>query len=661
MPKKKPSRPPKIPSLSRQVIADLSKAEALLDDGKPDEARQILEELDHRRPGLAPVLELLANAYFDLNDVLSYEWACYRLQKIEPNDPDLALALGGAYMSNFRPALAIQALERFLRRWPTHEKAAEARQTVDKIRQGLLREMEELDLTEDEAFDLALQNEEVRLFLEHGQYAQGKLAAEKLLKRYPEFVPAINNLSQIHAIQDDPGRAIQLCRQALEIEPDNIHALSNLVRLLFLSAQFEEAASIAGRLKASQAPAADFWSKKAEAFSMLGDDQTVLELYQQAKDAGTLKPPQTDLLFLHLVAVAHWRQGKEKDARRLWRKVLKLDPHYKLVQEQLDDLDKPPPERNGPWAFPLINWVTERTIRELVRTVEPATRRKHGLAIQVAANKFLNEHPEMVGLAPHLLQRSDPAGCEFVTNLAGMSGHPGLLAALKDFTLGQHGSDEQRVKASRIVSEAGLLPSGPVRMWLRGEWHEILLMNFEISDEVTAPYTNPEAERLAQEAYYALQDKEGQRAQELLEQAIALEPDSASLLNNLAMAYEMQGQSQKAHGMLLQIHAQFPDYFFGIAGVARLAIKDGDYEKARTLLDSLMQRRQLHYSEYDTLCTTQIDLCLAEMNKEAARAWFEMWERPNPENPKLEAYRLRLGLMDAGSILGRLSQKRKRA
>jgi len=661
MPKKKSSHPPKIPSLSRQVIADLYDAEALLDDGKPDEARQILEELDRRRPGLAPVLELLANACFDLNDVHGYEWACYRLQKIEPNDPDLALALGGAYMSNFRPALAIQALERFLRRWPTHEKAAEARQTVDKIRQGLLREMEKLDLTEDAAFDLALQNEEVRLFLEHGQYAQGKLAAEKLLKRYPEFVPAINNLSQIHAIQDDPGRAIQLCRQALESEPDNIHALSNLVRLLFLSAQFEEAASIAGRLKASQAPAADFWSKKAEAFSMLGDDQTMLELYQQAKDAGALKPPQTDLLFLHLAAVAHWRQGKEKDARRLWRKVLKLDPHYELAQEQLDDLDMPPTECNGPWAFPLINWVTEHTIRELVRTVEPATRRKHDSAIQVAANKFLHEHPELVGLAPHLLQRSDPAGCEFVTNLAGMSLDPGLLAALKDFTLGQHGSDKQRMKASQIVSEAGLLPSGPVRMWLSGEWHEIILMNFEISDEVTSPYTNPEVERLAQEAYYALQDTESQRAQELLEQAIALEPDSASLLNNLAMAYEMQGQSQKAQDMLLQIHAQFPDYFFGIAGVARLAIKDGDYEKARTLLNSLMQHRQLHYSEYDTLCMAQIDLCLAEKNKEAARTWFEMWERPDPENPKLEAYRLRLGLMDVGSILERLSQKRKRA
>jgi hypothetical protein len=303
--------------------------------------------------------------------------------------------------------------------------------------------------------------------------------------------------------------------------------------------------------------------------------------------------------------------------------------------------------------------VTERRIKELVATIEPATHRKQDSAVQTATNIFLLAHPELVGLAPHLLQRGDPGACDFVISLAGMSLHPDLLVALKDFTLGQHGSDEQRMRASQIVSEAGLLPSGPTRMWLDGEWRETFLMNFEISDEVTSPYTIPEVARLSEEAYYALQDEEGERAQRLLEQAIALEPDSPSLLNNLAKAYEMQGQSEEAQDILRQIHARFPDYFFGIAGIARLAIKDGDYEKARTLLDNLMQRKQLHYSEFDTLCMAQIDLSLAEKNNDAARSWFEMWERPDPENPKLEPYRLRLGLVDLESILERLTRKQR--
>jgi len=658
MPKKKPSQSPKIPPLPRRVIEGLNDAEALLEDLRPAEARQILDELDRRRPGLAPVLGLLLNACYDQKDMHAYEWTCYRLCKIEADDPDLILALGGAYMSNFRPALAIQALEKFLRRWPGHERASEARQTLQELRQALSLELEKLGLAETEAFNLARENEEVRFFLDHGQYPQGKLAAEKLLKRYPAFIPALNNLSQIHAMQGDSKRAIELSRQALEIEPDNIHALSNLARLLFLSGRPDEAVQSAERLLQSAAPAVDVWTKKAEALSILGDDRSLLELYRQAKAAGDLKPPKASPLFLHLVAVAHWYQGQEKEARRLWKEALKLDPGFSLAQEQLNDLEQLIGKRNGPWAFPLSTWVTASAVRELSKAIDAAARRKQDTAVQAAANNFLQQHPELVALAPHLLQRGDPAGRDFALSLAGMSDHPDLLAALKEFTFSQHGTDEQRMKASQIVSEAGLLPSGPTRMWMGGEWHDVLLLNFEITDEVHSPYTHPEVSRLSEEAYYALQDHEGQRAQHLLEQAIALEPDSPSLLNNLAMALEMQGQSERAQAMLREIYARFPDYFFGIAGIARLAIKDGDYEKARTLLNSLMQRKQLHYSEYDTLCMAQIDLCLAEKNKDAARSWFEMWERPDPENPKLEMYRLRL--MDPESLFKKLTRRRKR-
>jgi tetratricopeptide (TPR) repeat protein len=659
MPKKKTSQSFKIPSLSRRVIEGLSNAESLLEDGRPAEARRLLEEMDRRRPGLAPVLELLLNACYDQRDMHAYEWTCYRLGKIETDNPDLILAQAGAHMNNFRPALAIQVFEKFLRRWPGHPRASDARQTLREIRQALSMELEKLDLAEADAFDLARENEEVRFCLDHGQYPQGRLVAEKLLKRFPAFIPALNNLSQIYALQGDVEHAIQLSRQALEIEPDNVHALSNMARLLFLSGNSNEASKLAERVLQSTAPAADVYTKKAEMLSFLADDRSLLELYRQAEDAGGLKRSGVSPLFLHLVAVAHWHQGQENEARRLWKEALKLNPGFSLAQEQLDDLELPVNQRNGPYAFPLSAWVTANVVRELSKAIEVAPHRKRDSAIQAVANKFLEKHPELVALAPHMLQRGDPAGRDFVISLAGMSEHPDLLAALKEFTLSQHGTDEQRMKASRIVSEAGVLPSGPIRMWMSGEWRDVLLLNFEITAEVQRYYTHPEVARLSEEAYYALEDEEGQKAQHLLEQAIALEPDSPSLLNNLAMALEMQGQSERAQSMLHEIYARFPDYFFGVAGVARLAINGGDYEMAHTLLNRLMQRKQLHYSEFDTLCMAQIDLYLAEKNKDAARTWFEMWERPNPENPKLERYRLRLKLSDPESLFKKLTRRRK--
>ncbi len=517
MPKKKLSQASKMPSMPRRMADDLYEASQLLIDGKPQEARDILEELDRRYPGKAPVLEMLLDACYDLRDILSYEWVCYRLCKLKPDDADLTMAMAGAYIMNFRPALAIQTLEKFLRRWSGHERADEARQTLEDIRKGLRLELGELDLAEAEAFELARMNDEVRFFLEHGLYPQGKLAAEKLLKRYPAFVPALNNLSQIHAAQGENERAIELCRQALEIEPDNIHALSNLTRFLFLGGQPEEAASVAERLKASQAPASDFWSKKVEAFAIMGEDQVVLDLYKQAKAAKELESPETSPLFFHLAAVAHWQTGKEKQARRLWQKALERAPNYDLAQQQLDDLEKPPGERVGVWAFPISIWLTKSLIGELARTVESAARRKQEAGVQAAINQFLDRHPELIFLAPHLLQRGDQATIDFFIKLAGISHHPTLLAALKDFVLGQHGTDDQRMKASQYVNEAGLLPSGTNRMWVQGKWRDVLLLNFQISDEPVPGGYSPKVERLAEEAYYALQDNQPERAQRLLE------------------------------------------------------------------------------------------------------------------------------------------------
>jgi predicted Zn-dependent protease len=186
-----------------------------------------------------------------------------------------------------------------------------------------------------------------------------------------------------------------------------------------------------------------------------------------------------------------------------------------------------------------------------------------------------------------------------------------------------------------------------------------LLLNFEITSEPEESEYSPEVLELSEEAYYALQDDEAERAQQLLEQAIALEPDSPSLLNNLAMAFDMQGEEEKAQAMLLDIHRRFPNYFFGVIGIARLATQAGDLDKAREMLDGLMQRKRLHYSEYDALCMAQIELSLAEKNKEAARSWFEMWERPDPDNPKLEMYRLRVDLADLEALVEKLLRRKK--
>jgi tetratricopeptide (TPR) repeat protein len=653
MAKKKPSPT----SLSRRLQQDLAEAERLLEDGQPEAARELLEDLDRRRPGLAPVLEMLVNACYDLNDISAYEWAIYRLLKVKRDNSDAHLALAGAHASNLRPALAIKELEYFLRRWPDHQQAGEALQLLDKLRSGLLVEATRLQLTDDDALDLGCQNDEVRFFLEHGQYAQGRQAAEKLLKRYPNFAPALNNLSQLYAQAGELQAAIDLTHRVLNNEPDNVHALSNLTRLLFLSGQPEAAGEVAIRLKSSSSEAVDTLAKKAEALAYLGDDAGILELHRQARARGDLDLADPSGLFRHLAAVAYYHRGRLKDALRLWKQALKTNPGMRLARLQLNDLERLAGQRHGAFAFPFHNWVSEHTIRSLDRSLKSVSRRKSDSDGQIIARAFLEQHPELLVLAPHLLQRGDESACQFVIHLAGLSDHPELLQAVKDFALGQRGSDQLRMKAAQLASQHGLLPSGLVRMWSLGEWREVMLLSFEITGEPQATALSPGAQKLFEKAHNFLLESEGAKAQALLEQVLALAPDEPSVRNNLAVALEMQGQTEQAHAMLRELHTRFPEYFFGVCGVAQLEIAAGNTELARQMLTPLLQRQRLHITEFNSLCTAEIELCLAEKNEEAARMWLDMWERVDDENPQLWSYRLRLGKDLPGKLARRLFGK----
>jgi hypothetical protein len=62
---------------------------------------------------------------------------------------------------------------------------------------------------------------------------------------------------------------------------------------------------------------------------------------------------------------------------------------------------------------------------------------------------------------------------------------PKLLNALCDFAQGQRGTDNQRMQAGQVAREAGLLLP-KVRLWVKGEQQELLLMGFQIHHSNTS-------------------------------------------------------------------------------------------------------------------------------------------------------------------------------
>jgi tetratricopeptide (TPR) repeat protein len=369
----------------------------------------------------------------------------------------------------------------------------------------------------------------------------------------------------------------------------------------------------------------------------------VLRFYEQFREDKGLTP-YTYPLFYHLAAVALLRTGHEREARQTWNKALEVNPSYVLAQQNLDDLDGPIEKRNAPWAFPLVgSWIPQAWFKELNVLLGSGLRQKKDSAIQSVAQRFLQKHLEVVSIAPDLLDRGGPDAREFIIGLAMMSENPDLLAALQPFAFGQRGSDELRMRAAEGLSEHGLLPSGSVQLWLQGEWRENILLNFEITDKPESHYHSSEVQALAEEAFLALKANQGEKAQALLEKAIALEPNTPSLYNNLGMALGMQGHIEQSYALIRDIHTRFPDYFFGTIGVARLmTLEKGDLETVHQMLNGLMEQNKMHISEFVALCEAQMEVYLAEKNPDAARAWLEMWEKVDADNPLLEEYRLRI-------------------
>ncbi len=632
------------PTPPRKLVEGTRQAYDLLEKGKPNEAVVILEGLDRAYPNTPEVLGNLVNAYYDLQDMREYEGAIRRLARIEPHDPDLGYGLAGAYLTNGRPALAIHAFQEALRRWPAHPKAADARQVIPRLEAALQEQAAPLGLSKPQIFDLMAQHDELRYCLDHTEYSQGRRVAEKLLRSYPDFLPALNNLAQIEAAEGNLEKAIHASERVLEIDPQNIHALSNLTRLHFVRGRPTEAGQYAHRLKASPAEATGRWTKIAEALTFLEDDDGVLALYEHAKAAGELELADTDEIFYHLLAVASVYLGKEKDAQQFWQEALKINPRFTWALENLADLKKSVDERAGAWAYPFESWLLGGVARELTGQLENQKRTANKADVQALLTRFFEEnHPEVFFLAPHLVERGDAKAREFVARLAAVTAHPALVSAAKGFVFGRRGSFQERFEAAQILSEADLLPTGLVQIWSGGEQRDVILLNIEISPEPEEPKIPRRAQALAQQAFEALQDGNGQHAQELLEQALAIAPDEPSLVNNLAMALEMQGQADKARQMIQDLHVRFPGYFFGIIAVANLEVAQGNLEHAHDLLNGLMHRKKLHTSEFTTLCRAQIQAWLADNNREAARTWLEIWERVDPDHPDLMTYRVRIG------------------
>lgn len=670
---------------SINLAQELPRAEGLVRKKKWPEAMLLLLPLADQFPRSKAVWELLAYVSYELNDLMSYQRAGEKLTELEPNNATHFFALGMACMGNVHPLMALQSLRQGLALDPNHDVADEARRTLADLEPLLEDILADMGLTEADGLDIAVLHERGQACLGRGDYAEARTLTTTVIERHPTFLPAQNNLSLVFWAEGDVAAAIAQAESVLAQQPDNVHALANLVRFYALTQRPDQARPYAERLGASHANAWDGWTKKAEALTLLADDAGLVALLdelesleskafdadaantdakpkpadnakakdKEADNAEANDPrPSPSAMFYHWVAVALARTGDPKRAKAQWQVALSKDANLALAKDNLADLRLPIGQRHGAWPLSWDQWLTPPTLEDFKQTVNP-TQQKRGDQLVNKLEKFLESHADFVAMLPRIAERGGPMGQQFLLMMAQQVKHPELLATLKEFALGQNGTDNMRNRAATLAAEAKLLAKTNVPLWVNGTWQTIDLMSFEIHQEVVHPHSKP-VERELKRAVQLLRQQTpaaAQQAEGILKKAIAAEPEAPDLLHNLANAYLLQDREEEAEALIQTIHQRFPDYVMAAMSQAKLYLREDDLDSAEEILKTFKTRDRFHLQDFSVFCDTYIELMLAKNQLDGARKWLEMWEQTNPNDPRIDLWWELLDSPSAKSLL----------
>lgn len=648
---------------SRKQIKDLMMAMEMYEDGNVALARQELLWLVQQSPRSKPVLLAILEVSEETKDWYTYAYYAEKLLPLERGEDQAETRnnLIYAYIELFYPALGwhhsqILADESNA---VAPQFVEQAKQYVKTVEPMLLQEANDVlnlqGFSREEKLELLILHDRIRFLTTsmHPEEAIGQ--GEQFLEKVPRFIPVLNNVSMCHFLEGNIEQAIQLAEDVLVEDAENFHALGNLVRFTFLTAQFDEAQNYGQRLQAIRTDNPDLETKQAEAFAFLGDDVQVWAAYERAKEKDAVLSP----MLLHCAAVAAYRLGNEKSAWKLWRDAVKLNPSFDLAQECLEEKNLSIGEREIPWYWPFHYWFPQDIGAVLQKHLGKNVHRMSEKQIEQRMYAFVAERPYLIKLFPHMLERGDRQTREFVLNMIRILETPEATQIYYDFAQSHFGSDNIRMEGIQYITEshAAMLPDDKmVPMWINGKQTELLMLGFEITGEPDGIEGVPdEILDKNEEAYDLLMARKADAAEPILQEVIAKAPEFYTAYNHLAIVYELQGRSEEAAALVKDTHARFPDYFFARIGLARMKTRDGDIEEAKELLKPLLIRQKLHISEFRALAQAQMDIALAENQKEGARSWLEMWQQLEPDHPDLDQWEKRID-NDQSSLLQNLAR-----
>lgn len=180
------------------------------------------------------------------------------------------------------------------------------------------------------------EHDKARMMLEEGKFSEAAKVLEKLVRKYPDFLAARNNLALAYYYLADYKKALQSVEGVLEADPGNLHALCNLAIFYSHLGEREKLNPLLELLEKTVPYHSEHAFKLATTMGILERHETAYRLFVRL-----LKGEEAtyDPALYHYTAVAAWNTGRYDKARKYWKQAEKLDRESDIPKFYLSQLD----------------------------------------------------------------------------------------------------------------------------------------------------------------------------------------------------------------------------------------------------------------------------------------------------------------------------------
>jgi len=605
----------------------ISKVVGLLRAGEEDDAKKVLDEIERIHPKFAPLYYYKANLY----------------------------------MQNLFLAHAVRMIHKVRTLGTLDDEAENSMNEMEEISRKMMEETaKELGVSYDQVEKASWYHEAAQEKLSSGQWQGAEQNAREATRLIPKWSAPRNNRSYILYFMGRINEAFTEANAVLTQDPQNLHALKNLVIFHAGLGEDDKAREFSTRMTAhlqtmpEDAPEMDLI---ISILSLVGDKETLWQLAQKY-----LKRNYEDLMddswFALGVAAIHGRHLK--DAAKLLEKIEEYSDPAKSLAIEVRKAIKTGKQISLPPMHTTIGLLLPAAVLEELIEIPSKHLNDKELPryIQKKMDDYVQKRPFVINGLLHLMV--EPSAAEIIPNLLLSFNKPDVDARLLAFALGDIGTSQQRLHVlSAMAQEGREVPPSPIRFWNEeaAEWKDVDFYAQMISDDIELNIS-PKAAVWAEKAQEAKDDVEKIA---LFRKAVEADPKSGFAVHMLGILLIKSGKKEEGLKLARQAIKVDPDYMFAFANLGLMEVQEENpnTELVMEYLNKVTKASVITTQTAFIMHVAMMHLAFDRMDFESARKEFEIAVDLRPDDPILEGWetRLKLGEVFSGGWLAKYQEQ----